>query len=211
MEHILDQFEEEHNLTGIDASNLFIKIFTRTKDTFRYIYKHCPEKNVHLLLIIGGLISAIGRMVEKGIIRLDSNTITQIIGGTIGGYIMLLIYAWTISVTGKMLGGKATATQLRTPVAWSVPPRILGFVFLIPQLVWFEELYITPDSNMLILLIAIGIIQIGFVVWSVVIMVKGVSILQEFSNGRAFLNIILPTVIFIVLAIFIFLLFDLGF
>ena len=87
-------FEEfDTDLSSVNDGNLFSKIWTTPSDTLKYILHECPEKHVTILLILGGIVRAIGRASNKGMGDNMSTIavlgIATILGGLMGVYCII--------------------------------------------------------------------------------------------------------------------------
>lgn len=203
MENILDIVEEPG--PDINESNLFRNIWLHPTATLRYILRHCPEKYVHALFLLGGAVRGMERAVASDsgehlnfFLRLG----IAVIGGAIGGWIGYHIYVWAMRVTGRWLKGNGSFNQIRTVMAWSLVPIICTIVLYALQFLLFGQDVLTRDLNFDNIAYSVGLIVMGLIgitlgIWSLVILVKGVALVNGFSAGRAFLNVVLPIVIMI--------------
>ena len=213
MENPLDDFIVED--PEINDNNLFIKIWTVPKKTLTYILDKCPSKHVTLLLILAGIVKSIDRASTKGMgdnMSTSAVLISAIIAGALFGWIGYYIYAWAMSTTGKWLKGNGVSSEFRTLIAWSSIPAIASLVLLVPELILFGEEFFKSepivDSDIYYYtLIGFGIIEMILGIWSLVIMVIGIMIVQEFKVGKAILNMFLPVLVLIVPLILIIFLF----
>jgi len=193
--------EETENLSSdINDDNLFVKIWLNPTDTLKYILKNCPEKYVIILLVLGGIVRAIDRASIKdmgdNMSTLSVLGITIIFGGLFG-WIAYYIYAWALSVTGEWLNGKSDPSQFRTIIAWSLIPSICTLILLVPEVIIFgDDLFRSEPFNESLLntisWIMFGVIEIILAIWTLVILVNGISLIQNFGIGKSILNMILP-------------------
>ena len=204
---ILDDFEEA--ISGINDKNLFLTIWTRPRDTYKYIFRTNPEKNVLPLIIIGGTINGLSKAADK-VNGINADTFQTLglgfIGGATIGWMMYYLFAWGVSVTGKWLNGIGTPSEFRTVFAWAVIPQILTALFIIPDIYFLEsgigdvyiQDYIESYESINIIVIISILIQFTLGLWSSIIIVIGVSQVQNFSIGKSILNYLLPVLIVIV-------------
>lgn len=202
-----NNFEEfDNDLNQVDPDKLIFTIWNQPKLTLRYILERCPEKNVFLFFVLGGIVDAISRAANKGMgdtMSLMAVLLITVIAGGLFGWISYFIYAWTLSWTGKWLDGKAEPERFRTVLAWSLVPSIATIILLIPELlVLGEDLFKSTmdDDSMFsnISLIVFGVLEIVLSVWSLVILVTGIKLVQGFGTGKAILNLILPALVILV-------------
>lgn len=120
-----------------------------------------------------------------------------LVGGGLFGWITYLLYAWGMSVTGQWLRGRSNYDTFRTVLAWSLVPSITTLLFLMPEVAVFGDSLFKSDLVVYslasrTLAIAGGLAQLVFSIWSLVILIKGIMLVQNFSLGRALANMILP-------------------
>ena len=203
-DNALDDFIIED--TEITDKNLFIKIWTKPTKTLTYILDKCPTKHVTLLLILAGITNSIDNAISRGTgdsMSITTVLISAVIIGGLFGWLGYYIYAWALSATGRWLKGKAINAEFRTIIAWSSVPAICSLVLLIPQLLLYgDELFKSEpmlDTEILYYtMIGFGIIEFCIAIWSIVIMVKGIMIVQDFGIGKSILNMFLPGLILII-------------
>jgi len=199
--------EETKNLSlDINDDNLLTKIWLNPTDTLKYILKNCPEKYVAILLVLGGMGRAIDRASSKGMGDNMSTAavlgITIVLGGLLG-WITYYIYAWAMSVTGEWLNGKSEPSQFRTIIAWALIPSICSLILLVPEVIILgDDLFRSEIMNESLFnsisWIIFGLIEIILAIWSMVILVKGISLIQDFGIGKSILNMILPGLVLII-------------
>lgn len=198
MENILDHIEPEES--DINENNLLIKIWYKPKETLKFILEYYPDKYVRVLLFLAGVGSTLQSSLENGI----GGSVPEIIGGLfailllggISGWVSYFIYAWAMSLTGNWLQGKAEPHEFRTVLAWALVPVITLILVIILEIAAFgihsfaNNFY---QANEVLLLI-FGIISIILSIWSVVILVIGIMIIQQFGVLKAILNMLLPII-----------------
>lgn len=126
-----------------------------------------------------------------------------IILGGLFGWVTYYIYAWCMSVTGEWLNGKSEPSKFRTIIAWALIPSICSLILLVPEVIIFgEDLFKSEPMNESLFntvsWIVFGLIEIALAIWSTVILVKGMSLIQNFGIGKSFLNMILPGIVIVV-------------
>ncbi|NRB59279.1 MAG: YIP1 family protein [Winogradskyella sp.] len=197
-------FEEfENELTDIEEGKLLYQIWFQPKETLKYILKNCPEKYMIVLFMLGGIVDAISRASDKGLGDSRSTLSVLLIAFLFGGIFGLItnfIYAWALSVTGQWLKGKANASKFRTVIAWSLVPSIASLFLIIPELIilgddLFKSEPIVDTAVNSIAWFIFGIMEITLGVWTIIILVKGIAMVQNFTIGKAILNMILPILI----------------
>lgn len=213
---ILDIVEEPG--PDISEDNLLKSIWLQPRRTFRYIFRHCPDKYLWHLLIPGGIASSLGNTAENGFLfdfsAAASIAITALIGG-IFGPVANVIVAAILRLSSKLLGGKASFGTLLTAIAWSLVPTIAGIVIVLFQMGYYGNELFDGELDLSskfssVLAGVISIVEIALSIWSVVILVTGVSEANGFGIGRAIATVILPFfILFLIIGFIAFILGDL--
>jgi hypothetical protein len=196
MEEILDDYTLEES--EVIDSNLFAKIWLKPTATLTYILKNCPEKYMMILFIIGGTINAIEQAIERSYITempLLALLLIAAFAGAVLGWMGYFFYAWVLSWAGNWIGGKAEPSKFRTIIAWSLVPIISSSLLTLPGTIYVQYNMVFSDNYDIILsVVAIinGLLQIVFGIWSLIITVQGIRIVQNFSQGKAIVNLFLP-------------------
>lgn len=191
----------------ISEENLLFTIWFKPKSTLEYILKFCPDKFVIPLLILGGISRAFDQASNKNYgdsQSLFSVIFLAIIGGGLFGWISYYLYIWLLDVSGKWLQGKGSFSELKTITAWSLVPSIFSLVFLIPEIILFGiDLFRSEMSGANgikeSILYILGLLEFTCGIWTLVIFIKGVSIVQDFSTSKSILNAILPLFMLLIL------------
>ena len=189
----------------IDEKDLLITIWTKPTRTLAFILKVCPKQYVTALLATSGSVSAVVSNYAK--ISASDHTllvmIASIILGGLFGWLSGYIYAALLSWTGGWLNGNGTSNQFLTVVAWSSVPSICSLILLIPKFL-IPGYGITPfdihdlfSFTNISYLIVEGI-SLALTIWTIIILVKGVMLIQRFNTGKGILNAILPLLVLII-------------
>ena len=199
-----NNFEEfESKFDDVNPNQLIYSIWSRPKITLEYVLEKCPKKYVFVFLVLGGIVRAINRASDRGMGDTMSTagvlTLSIVIGGLIG-WMFYYIYAWALSFTGNWLNGKADPETFRTIIAWSLVPTITTLILLIPELLIIGDQLFKSEFTFLttfqsVAMIGFGLIELALWIWSLVILVIGIKIIQGFTTGKAIFNIILPVLV----------------
>ena len=208
MENKLEKTETKRSI--INDENLFRYIWFKPTETLRYIVENCPEKHVSLLLVLGGIVNVIGKASSKNMGDTMSTTSVLaicIIFGALFGWISYFIYAWGLSATGKWLNGNSESSEFKTLIAWALIPSICTLILLIPEpIILGDDLFKSQKLNHSSLnntsLIFFGVLEIILGVWSIVLLVKGISLIQNFGIGKSILNCSLPVLVVFIPLVF---------
>lgn len=177
--------------------------------SFTYIFMNQRAKSIFIFFMLGGVVSGIDRLLKRETLNDPFNyahfAIAILIGGGLG-WISYYLLAYFLSIAGDYMKGKATDREYRTVVAWSLMPSILSLVVIIPQFIFygagsnnfeFENYFYTEN----LLLSAFILVKAILGIWSIVILVKGVAYIQQFSIGKAILNIFVPFLVVAVIVV----------
>ena len=187
----------------INENTLLESIWFQPTATLSYILKNNFTKYVTILLVLGGIARAIDRAATKNMgDTMDTWLVISIavFTGGLFGWIGYYIYAWALSETGKWLDGKASSEKIRTVIAWSLVPAVVALLLIIPELVilgddlFKSEMGAYPQLTIYVIYF-FGILEIVLSIWSIVILVAGLKVVQSFGTGKAILNLILPALV----------------
>lgn len=191
-----------------EEMNPILSIWTRPRETIRHIVTHDPNHMVLLLAALGGILSVLDKASMKSYgdrYPFPMIIIMALILGPIVGIIGLYIYSALLRWTGKWIGGQASPEEIRAAWAWSHVIVIGGGLLWLPELAIFgQEMFTTATPSLdadpfkAILLIILSVGQLAFGIWWVVVFLKCLSEVQQFSIGKAVLNALLPTLVIVV-------------
>ena len=162
--------------------NPWVSMWTRPRTTIQQIVDENPEHYVWVLAALAG----IGRVLDRASIRNMGDRVEfplilllALVAGPIGGLVSLYIGSALIRWTGNWMSGKASSGEVRTAVAWSSLPMVVGLLLWVLQLAIFgQEMFTaeTPriDANPFLVFVGLGFagIEMVLVVWAVVLFAK---------------------------------------
>lgn len=191
---------------GINENNLLLKIWVKPKATLTYILENCPNKFIIPLMILGGITRSIDRASAQNMGDKQSTffiLMIAIIAGGMFGWLSYYFYAWLLKVTGKWLGGIAEFEDFRTVIAWSLVPSICTLLLLVPELIIFgDDIFKSelsdPNVFSTLMLMVFGLLELTLGIWTLIIFIKGVTLIQKFNIGKAILNMILPVFVILI-------------
>lgn len=197
-----DTLQEETNLTDKD---IFTKIWTSPRMVFKSINDKRYNKYITVLMILGGILSALNRAMNMNMgdrMNLMSVLIVCVIGGGIFGFLYFYIFAALLSWTGKWLKGTGNTKSLLRMISYALIPSLVVLFLMILRIVLFGndefksnvDLFDNGILYTIITLFSI-LVEIGIGVWTLVILVIGTSEVQKLSIGKSILNLILPVII----------------
>ncbi len=196
---------------------IFAQIWRSPRQVFKFIVENNHRTAVPLLLILGGISNALSRAVTDG--RGDTQSLLEIllfsiIVGGLSGWIYYYLLCALVSWTGSWLGGKAGIRGIVRVVAYAlIPIGISLFIWALQISVYGIELF-KSDGQLLndslfnnIFYYVCAVIEIVLVIYAIVFLVIGISEVQKFSIGRAILNLLLPSFLFVGILLLVYLLF----
>ena len=123
--------------------------------------------------------------------------------GAIFGIIATYIYAVMLSWTGELFNGKANTDQFVTILAWSQVPLIAMVLLMVPKLLLFGVRGITDTQEVNqvsgMTHFIFDTIAVLLSLYTFIILVKGIVIIQGFNIVKAILNALLPGLLLIML------------
>ncbi len=189
----------------IAGMNPWTHIWTHPRETIRKIVNFNPKFRFILLSFLYGLpmlfywaqnFSFGQRTTAAGIV------IGAFVLATFAGMLTITILSGLILWTGKWLRGKSTFYPIRAALAWSSVPNIFEIIIWAILIYLFREGVFMADfpqeglsSRLLFSTLGLLIIQLALIIWSVIILVKGLGEVQGFSAWKALLNVLIASVI----------------
>lgn len=151
------------------------------------------------MMILGGIFRSVDRASAQNIENRTSTAgilaLALFIGGAFG-WLTYYAYGWGLSATESWLGCRASSADCQTVLAWALVPAVVSLALVLHRAVYFgDELFKSkPDITSIdnIILMVFGCLDIAFSIWAVVILLKGIRLVQDFSIARSFANILLP-------------------
>ncbi len=107
-----------------------------------------------------------------------------------------------MSVTGKWIDGTAESDKFRTIIAWALIPSLGSLLLLFPEIFMFQEglFKSVPVNNSMFnntMWFVFGMTELLLGIWSLIILVTGNMLIQNFNVGKAILNLFLPGLVII--------------
>jgi hypothetical protein len=124
------------------------------------------------------------------------------------GMAAIYIFGGILYLVGKKLKGHGSALEIRHAIAWSNIPMMLStFSWLIITLLFGSSLFTTSFMDRIFgaggeaTLLVTSLLQFIAVVWSFVLLLRTLSIVQGFSILKAAINILLPYLVLSLIAL----------
>lgn len=116
----------------------WISVWLAPRKTIEYIVAEQPRRFVLLLACLGTAASFVTQLLGRGFAGelLDWRMLLWVAGaGVICGAVGLYVTALVLKAVAKLVGGRASATELRAVIAWSTMPAILGLIVCLAVLI----------------------------------------------------------------------------
>jgi hypothetical protein len=200
MEDILEEPET------ILEKDMVFTILTKPTETFRYIFKYCPTKNVNGIINVYGVVNALAINLQFLLNQTRFSILLTIIIALFGWlftWIWVYICSSLMSWTGKWIGGHADMDEFVTVSAWSYIPSIAAiFPLAVETIIFGNGDSMNGLENQNVVLIVLYYLMMGLKyglnIWSLVILIKGTAVLQRFNYKKAILNVILVLLVIFV-------------
>jgi len=198
---LLDDIISEAIFTDTE---IFTQIWVRPRAVLDYIKDYQYYKYFYIILFIYGITQSFDRASMRGFgdqFSLIPILLLCVILGGLLGWISLYIFSALIAWSGRiMLGGTASTKSHFHLFGYSTIPSIIGLVVVVIQILIFgNEIFTTAGVlEPLPLVIGLGLIEVVCGIYTLVLCVISISILQEFSIMTAILNVIIAIVVIII-------------
>ena len=162
--------------------NPWKSIWFQPRMTLTYLVKRRPETWVVMLAVFGGIAQMLGNSFDEIAEPMGWRMVVPkvILWGPIAGMFGLYFASGLIGAIGRKLGGKGRDIHLRTVVGWINLPLMLTAIFSVPSLVYIALVGVSD----LLSLVYFGLSLLSGC-WSLVILVVGVSVVHQFTIGKA--------------------------
>jgi len=210
---------EPENLELTDVE-IFTKIWTSPRLVFKYLNDTRQDKFMYVLLFLAGIVNAFDKASTRHLgdkLPFIAVLVLCIVLGGLLGWISYYIYAALISWTGKWLEGKGDTDSFLRMISHAMIPSIAILFLLIPRILIFGNEMFQSDASMyepeiwsMVIVHSVSFVEAILSIWSLALIVIGISEIQKFTIGKSILNMLLAILIIIVpLAMIAFLLGDL--
>ena len=126
----MDDISEENKQEEIwlTDTDIFTQIWLSPRRVFKFINDHRYDSLTTLLVIFGGITSALNRASDKHMgdsMSLFAVLIISVIVGAVFGWLSYYIYAALMSWTGKWMKGKVNTEALFRMISYSLIPSLI--------------------------------------------------------------------------------------
>ncbi|MEO0971779.1 MAG: YIP1 family protein [Pseudomonadota bacterium] len=153
-----------------------------------------PAYALHTLAVLSAFAPRAFELVPNSLSQTPSTFQLSLIPHPLDHLLLLYLGAYLLCALGAMFGGKAGPSATRVAIAWSfVPGIVLVAVNLIAALVSAAlglqvelEYYGFDDETHALAVVSVLVpIELALMIWSQVILVRGLAAVNDFSNLKA--------------------------
>jgi len=187
---------------------IFTKIWFSPRIVFRHVNDYCQDEFVKPLLFLAGISRAFDRASIKDLgdtMSLFGICAMCILVGGFLGWIAYYIYALAINWTGKWLKGAGNTASILRVMAYAMITSVAALVLLIPQIIicgngLFQSDWDILEEGLLANLVfwPFWFLEVVLGIWTIVLLIIGVSEVQKFSIWKSILNILMPGLLFFI-------------
>jgi hypothetical protein len=196
------------NVAGGSITSFFT-IWTEPRATIRRIVDTDPTRNVIALVVIGPALSALASQWSRALgnnanlsvlwpLRVVVSVAIQAAVGVLVLYIFGVIFKWS----GSLLGGVASRVEVRAAIAWSQVPAIAAEIVLVVAVLMGIPIPIPTTPGMLPQIdpafYKVLVIEVVLFFWGFIVSLKCIGEVHRFSAWRAFVAILMPPIIVLV-------------
>jgi hypothetical protein len=207
MKNMLDGNGQEE--LCLSEKEIFRKIWMTPRTVFKFINETNYNKLTTGLLISAGISSALNVASNRDLgdyIPLWGVLIACMLGGAVLGWISFYIYAALLSWTGKWLKGVGNTTSLLRMLSIAyIPSLVIIFIFSMRMALYGNEVFqsnidIYGKGVITIVVYAFSaFVQVAIGIWTLAILIIGISEVQKLSIWKSILNLILPVIVLMVM------------
>jgi hypothetical protein len=208
-------YAENDSVTPV---NIFTRIWTSPRQVFEFVHSRSYDKYVTILLVLSGISRAFDQAATKNIgnhLPLFWVIMFCLIAGALLGWISFYFYAALVSLTGRWLDGKGNTQSILRVLSYAMAPTIIALLLLIPQIAVYGNGMFQSEGDLesagvwgnTIFYFSLGV-ELVLSIWTIVLCVIGIAVVQKISIGKAILNMLLPAVLMIVAGVILFLTLD---
>ena len=188
--------------------NPWFSMWTKPRATMQQIIEHDPKHMVMILVMISGFSNVLDRASMRSLGESHDWPYIMLmaaVAGPIAGLVGLYVFSALLVWTGKWLDGKAPIEHIQSAIAWSSVPIIWNLLLLPPALLLFgQELFtddmpiISGNSGLLAAFMVYCLIEVVIGIWSVVIFLKCLGQVQQFSAWKALGNALMAILVVVI-------------
>jgi hypothetical protein len=197
----------EFEATPMNDQQIFTKIWTSPRVVMQYIHDKQYDKYATLLIFLAGISRALENASDKNLGESWSMWSILLMSGSIGGLFFIIgmyVYAALLSMTGKWLNGQGDTNSIYRVIGYSMLPNAVGLLLWLVMISFYGmdafrdiEMVEVSHYGLYIVYYIIILLFIALGIWSLILGVVGIAVVQKFSLIKAFLSMILPGAILV--------------
>jgi len=206
MDDLLDALKDKSEL---EFKDVFIRIWTEPRQVYIELLNHGYKNDIHILFFVSGIGALLNLGPSTFLDELPSivKIIIQIFAGGCLAIFLGYFTSFCIHLTGKWFKGEAAFRDILKVTALSYIPNICILILELPFYFfssYFSDIFQGNYATFASISTAISVLSVILSIWALVILVIGISVVQEFTIGKAILNMAILLFIGILLSIFLF-------
>ena len=192
----------------LSVAQLFVNIWGRPKKVFTALSKYPELKTSIVLLVLSALLSGSERMQNFWYLVYQPVTLQLMMPFFTGASIYLCTaigMIFLLKLTGGWMGGEASISAQTSAYGFATLPTALFLVLIMPNFFVYQRMQEPSTVNQVVnssffytIFLIIKFLKIGLSVWTFVLHIIGVAIVQKFTYFKAFLSFILAAALIFV-------------
>jgi len=184
--------------------NPWTSIWLAPRATVRWLVERRPGYLIHLLvtakIFADGIGTAmLGDMGDR--LSLQAILVVLALMAPVQMILYLYVFAWLLKWTGRLLGGRASAMELRTALAWACVPLLAAVILTVPGIAFFGNSLFRSDGPELgswasaSAYYALAALNVALGAWWFVAVVFAVAEAQRFAWWKAIANYLMAVTV----------------
>ena len=191
--------------------NPWLKIWVKPRETISEIVSFNPKYRLGILSALYGfpLLLHMAQMLSLGsTVSVAFIAIVSVILAFFVGMIVFAIGSYLLLWTGKWIGGRGDFASIRAAFAWSNVGNVFNSAIWIVLMSYFGSSLFDPAfasrtfiGNEMTLVLSVFSVQLVVSIWCFVLFLKTLGEVQGFSAWKAFLNLIIASLLVVAASI----------
>jgi hypothetical protein len=149
-------------------------------DLFSNLLNQVKYKYLYLILAMFGLCLACNTVIDKLYLASGPLALDTIIYPVLGAFLFTFIYSWIVAFINGLLNGHSNQKDVFAVIVYALIPLIFGSIILLLLKILFYTL-ITSKNLYFNIYNELAFISIIFYCWSIVYLIIGNAIINDFS------------------------------
>jgi signal peptidase I len=167
----------------------WLTVWFSPRDTIERIVATDPKRHVLVLAVLGTISALMSELIDGGLMStlLDWHVMTAVVlGGALLGIIYIYLSAALFRWSGAMLGGRASAVEMRAVVAWGLAPSVISLAICLAALGGLKLFgsALAPERAARMLIIVLQVIAGVLGLWSLIATMLMLARVQKFGFWR---------------------------